>query len=300
MSVAEGDGSRWARPFPIPRGVQAAIAGAASEGMPDAGAVMGESVRMRPPRVIALASTAAGPEQARLGIAFGVALRRRGARVAVLETDLEHGRLAQLVGLRGVPTSADVLAGRCPLADAVAPGPEGVDVLGGSRGGSNRLGAAAQRRLLEQVDALAGRYDLLVLVPAADRSVGTRFVIGAAHATAVIVPADRPAHEGTLATLRSFSSSADDPLGIVMHGTADAASGQSAYAALVRSTRFGALARLAYVGWLPADGHADLGRRAEEGPVTALVERWGFAPPARPRGGLQFCFEPLLAAQEAA
>jgi MinD-like ATPase involved in chromosome partitioning or flagellar assembly len=253
--------------------------------------------------VIAIAATAAGTARVALAVGFGVALRRAGARVAVIETDLEHGALATVVGLDAVPSLSRVLAGELPLTDALVDGPQDVRIAAGARGGSNRLGTGAQRTLLAQIDALGDRYDAIVLSPAADRSAGTIFAVGAAHAAVVIVTPEQAAGGETLETLRLLSSRVDDALGVVVHGAPDAARARADYAALVGRVRFGALARLAYLGWIPCDPEAtaywDPASPAGRA-VAALVDPWRLAPPARPHGGLQFFFEPLLAAREAA
>jgi hypothetical protein len=119
----------------------------------------------------------------------------------------------------------------------------------------------------------------------------------------VVVAPERAAGGRTLETLRLLSSRVDDALGVVVHGASDAESARADYVALVGRARFGALARLAYLGWIPTgpeatacwDPAAPAGRA-----VAALVGPWRQAPPARPHGGLQFFFEPLLAAREAA
>jgi flagellar biosynthesis protein FlhG len=238
-----------------------------------------------------------------MAVGFGVALSRAGLRVAVIETDLEHGCMATTAGLRAAPSLSDVLAGRITLVEAIVDGPEDIGLVAGARGGTNHLDAYTQHHLLEQIEAVEDRFDVFLIVPAADLSTGTLFVVGAAHTTAVILPPDRVADAATLKMLGRLSSRADEALGVVLHGAADADRARADFAALVSATRFGAQACLTYLGWVPIDRDATAcwtpagpaGRR-----VAELVDPWRLAPPAKVHGGLQFFFEPLLAAREAA
>jgi MinD-like ATPase involved in chromosome partitioning or flagellar assembly len=259
---------------------------------------------MRPPQVIAVASAGQGTRQRVMALGIGAAIRRAGKRVAVIETDLEQGCLAAVAGLRAGPCLADVLADRLTLAEAVVDGPDGIGLVAGAQGGSNQLGPFAQRGLLEQIDRLGHRFDVFVIVPAADLSTGTLFVVGAAHATAVILQPGGVADPATLKTLGVLARRVDQALGVVVHGAADAASAGAEFTALLRATTAGPPARLAYLGWVPAGPEATVAAWTPFGPASRalaeLVAPWCSAPPARPRGGLQFFFEPLLAAGEAA
>lgn len=117
------------------------------------------------PRVIAVTSGRRGVGKSCLVVNLGLALTRMGKKVLILDADLHLPAIACLLGMTPPHTIAEVLAGTRSLAEVMVPGPGGLTVVpGASQGGKfNQLSQAHKLCLLEELDALAGEFDFLLV-----------------------------------------------------------------------------------------------------------------------------------------
>ncbi|MFT5443476.1 MAG: flagellar biosynthesis protein FlhG [Myxococcota bacterium] len=95
----------------------------------------------------------------------GVAAAALGARVLVVDGDMGLSNLDVLMGLSPKQSVIDVVRGRCTLEEAIVQGPKGVRLLPAGAG-RNDLGvfeAGGTLRLVDELQAVAGQYDLILL-----------------------------------------------------------------------------------------------------------------------------------------
>lgn len=85
-------------------------------------------------RTILVTSGKGGVGKSNLSLNLALAARNLGRRVLLLDADLGLGNVDILAGVSARYHLADVLSGRCPLAQAVVPGPGGIDLLAGGSG----------------------------------------------------------------------------------------------------------------------------------------------------------------------
>src|SRR6185503_16942215 len=141
--------------------------------------------RTPPVRVIAVASGKGGVGKTNVVANLAVTLARRGTRVWVLDADVGLANLDVVYGVRRTHTLEAVLRGERRLADVVAEGPAGVRLIPAASGVAEltALTPAQQLRILDEVDALEGELDVLLIDVAAGISSNVLYFAAAATET---------------------------------------------------------------------------------------------------------------------
>lgn len=116
-------------------------------------------------RLLAVSGGKGGVGATTIALNLAVAFARRGARAVLVDADPHGGDLALRCRLEARHTLADVLSGQRSVREAVEPGPWGIRVLPGAWGVAEQSPASpdAQQRLLEQLQALRGEADWVVI-----------------------------------------------------------------------------------------------------------------------------------------
>jgi flagellar biosynthesis protein FlhG len=83
------------------------------------------------PRIALVAGGKGGVGTTTMALNLAVALSQRGVRAALIDADPRGGDAATLCRLNDAFSLADVLAGRCTVAESLQPGPGGIHVLAG-------------------------------------------------------------------------------------------------------------------------------------------------------------------------
>lgn len=113
-----------------------------------------------PPRVVAVMGSVRGEEAPAAALLLAEAAGRNGARVLLVDTDLEHPRLARLLG-QGEPGFAGLLAGTCQPRDVVvADDAPGLSLLPAAPTGDRMV---THGRLARAIGRLRPDFDLIVL-----------------------------------------------------------------------------------------------------------------------------------------
>lgn len=117
------------------------------------------------PRTIAFTSGKGGVGKSSLVLNTGLALARRGQRVAVLDGDLGLASLNVLLGLSPRFDLRHVVSGERRLAQVLLRGPHGLCIIPAGSGVAElaNLDDAARRRILEQLDEVARAVDYLLI-----------------------------------------------------------------------------------------------------------------------------------------
>jgi flagellar biosynthesis protein FlhG len=116
-------------------------------------------------RITAVTSGKGGVGKTFVSANLAAALARRGERVLVLDADLGLANLDVVLNLFPKVTLRDVLAGRIVLEDAILPAPGGFSVLlaGSGMVESSRLTQEVREQLLGIIEAVAPRFDRVLL-----------------------------------------------------------------------------------------------------------------------------------------
>ncbi len=117
------------------------------------------------PRTIAFTSGKGGVGKSSLVLNTGLALARRGQRVAVLDGDLGLASLNVLLGLSPRFDLRHVVSGERRLAQVILRGPYGLCIIPAGSGVVElaNLDEVARRRILDQLDEVARSVDYLLI-----------------------------------------------------------------------------------------------------------------------------------------
>ena len=260
-------------------------------------------------RVLAVASGKGGVGKTNVTANLAVTLARRGTRVWVLDADLGLANLDMIYGMRPVHTLEDVLRGERRLADVVAAGPAGVRLVPAASGVAEltALTPAQQLRVLEEVDALDGELDVLLIDVAAGISSNVLYLAAAASETLVVTTPEPTAIADAYALVKVLATRwGHRTFPVLVNMASSAADAAAAFERLASvASRFLGV-RLESLGWVPTDDAVPRAVRARtpvllatpDAPAArAIADIAGrLAVSARPdtTGGLQFFFRRLL------
>lgn len=264
-----------------------------------------------PVQVIAIASGKGGVGKTQAAINLAWALAARGRRVLLLDASLALPNVDAALALAPPRTLADVLAGRCALADAVFGGPGGIQVIAGASGTPLEPSGAELGGLIRAFSGLPQLPQVLLIdcAPGIGRAVST--LLHAASEALLVVNDEPAARADVLALIRRLHHEHGmTRFRLLASMTFAAQEGPALHQQLLRLTESLGSVSLDYVGAIPFDESL---RRAVQRQrallevfprsraaqaYTALAERVdGWPLPANPRGHLEFFVERLLAAQ---
>ncbi|MEW6218084.1 MAG: AAA family ATPase [Thermodesulfobacteriota bacterium] len=137
------------------KAIHARHAGAAAVALP----------QPRVARVLAVTSGKGGVGKTSLALNLAVEWQRQGRMTVLLDADMGMANVHLLCGLRPERSLADVLAGRCGLAEIIAEGPEGIGVVAGGTGVLALADSSRPERfaLLRELDTLARQADAIII-----------------------------------------------------------------------------------------------------------------------------------------
>lgn len=122
-----------------------------------------------PVRVIAVSGGKGGVGKTNVSVNLGMALRKLGKSVLILDTDLGLANVDVLLGLHPKHSLADVISGERSLEEVIVTGPAGLMIVPGSSGISRMAGlsAAEHAGLIQAFSELPHQLDYLIVDTAA-------------------------------------------------------------------------------------------------------------------------------------
>jgi len=259
--------------------------------------------------VIAVASGKGGVGKTNVTANLAVALSRLGQRVCVLDADLGLANLDVVLGLTPEWSLLHVLRGERGLAEVMVDGPAGVRVIPAASGFEEltALTPADRMRLLDEVDALDGSLDVLLVDSAAGISTNVLYFSAAATDTLVVITPEPTALTDAYALIKLLASRYGRREFLVMvNMAAGSADAEAAFQRLGRVAERFLRVRLEYLGYVPFDDAVSQCVRQQQPVLLAapaspaslalarLAERVGARPPSGPTGGMQFFLQRLL------
>ncbi len=260
-------------------------------------------------RIVAVASGKGGVGKTNVAANLAVALARLGQRVCVLDADLGLANLDVLLGLSPEASLLHVLRGERRLVDVMVEGPEGIRIIPAASGFQEMtaLGAEERLRLIEEVDALDGTMDVLLIDTAAGISANVLYFAAAAAEVLLVITPEPTSLTDAYALVKVLSAQyGQSEFLVAVNMAAGAADAEAAFKRLARVSERFLRVRLEYQGYVPYDDAVSRAVRTQlpvvlSAPRTpaslALIElarRLGARPPSAPTGGVQFFFRRLL------
>ena len=224
------------------------------------------------PRLLVVAGGKGGVGTTTLAVNLAVSFAVLGRRCVLVDADPAGGNLGLFCDLREQNTIADVLAGRTSLADALEPGPMGLQVLPGAWGSTSLAEAAspAQDRLILQLQGLGSLADLIVLDAGNHVSRWAHRLWQAADAVLVVATPELAAVMDTYAAIKVLAVGDESiPVHAVVNLAADASAADEVYARLRRACLRFLGRHLLEAGSIPRDPLVLTTGRAGEPLVTA-------------------------------
>ncbi|MCE9595672.1 MAG: AAA family ATPase [Planctomycetes bacterium] len=213
-------------------------------------------VAPRRARVVCVASGKGGVGKSILSTNLAVLRARQGERVLLVDFDVGFANDHLLLGLAPRHDLVSVLEGRVSALDALAQGPEGVQLLAGGVGRTD-LGSATRReleRLFRALAPLESSFDRIIVDHGAGLSYATLAQVAVAPALLIVTSHEVTALSDAYALFkRALAANPKLRAGLVINRSPSRAHVDSAWERYSGACRkfLGAVPEL--VGWVPAD-----------------------------------------------
>ena len=176
------------------------------------------------PKLVVIAGGKGGVGATTVAVNLAVVLALKKHRTVLVDAAPDGGNAAMLTGLEERYTIADVLSGRRTVQEVLQTGSGGLQVLPGAWGLSSLAEhpAAAHRRLVEQLQGLGGRAEVIIVDAAAGSDRLARRFWQAADAVVLVTT---PESASVMNAYASIKALAGDDQSIPIHSLVNMASG---------------------------------------------------------------------------
>ncbi|HUT25499.1 MAG TPA: MinD/ParA family protein [Sumerlaeia bacterium] len=227
---------------------------------------------VRPTHVLAVSSGKGGVGKSNFVLNAGIALAQMGRKVLVLDADMGLANIDILVGLTAAHNLSHVLTGEKSIEEVLMEGPSGIHLLPTSSGVEWMANLTAEQKtdFLGKMDALNGRYDILLIDTGAGISSNVIYFNLAARTRIVMVTPEPTSLTDAYALIKVLNRSyRQKGFEIVVNAVDTEAEALGVYRNLTSVADRFLDARLGYLGYVRRDGH--LGRAVlRQVPVVEL------------------------------
>jgi flagellar biosynthesis protein FlhG len=159
-------------------------------------------------RITAVTSGKGGVGKTFVSVNLAAALARQGRRVLVLDADLGLANLDVMLNLAPKITLHDVFTGKSSLEDAILPAPGGFSALlaGSGMVEYSRMTPEVRDQLLAVIEAVAPRYDHVILDTGAGISDVVLYAVSLADEVLVVVTPEPTSMTDAYATIKVLAS----------------------------------------------------------------------------------------------
>ena len=223
-------------------------------------------------RSLVLTSGKGGVGTSNLALNLAIALGEAGQRVVLVDADLGLANIDLLCGLAPANDLGDVLAGDCPLVEALVAGPAGIRVLPGAHGMRTLvevLGAGPARLVAELAELEAGA-DFVLVDGGSGLGTGAATLAAAADEVVIVTTPEPTSVADAHAVIGRFRRPAAAPrLRAIVNQAASAAEADDVLVRLGASSRQFLGTVVTALGHVRADPHVPLAVRARRPFVVA-------------------------------
>ncbi len=142
-------------------------------------------------RIIAIASGKGGVGKSNITLNLGLALKKKGVKVLLIDADMGTANLDILLGLTPVYNLGHILQGKCTLKEALLTGPSDLKILPGTSGVQDFIDIKLEEvgRLLNVAAELEDDYDIILIdIGAGVNRTVINYLGGADEALIVLTP----------------------------------------------------------------------------------------------------------------
>lgn len=222
------------------------------------------------PRTLVLTGGQSGVGVTTLAVHLAAAWADLGARVVLIDADVEQGKIAQYCGIEPQHTIADVLSARRDIHEVLQRGSTGVQVLpGANHRHACDLSALAVERLLRQTRSLVRHADVVLIDAGASRSFLLERFWSTSQSVVLTTTTDNQSIMNTYALIKGMHTEAtSSELLLAVNHSADDRASQDVHRRMAQSCqRFLQLP----LTWLGAVPHAEDMRSPASGDVLAAA-----------------------------
>ncbi len=223
-------------------------------------------------RSLLFTSGKGGVGTSNLALNLAIALGEAGQRVVLVDADLGLANIDLLCGLAPANDLGDVLAGTCPLADAVVPGPGGIQLVPGAHGMRTLVEALGDgpARLADELAELEAGSDFVVVDAGSGLGAGIATLAAAADEVVVVTTPEPTSVADAHAAIHRFRRLPGPPrLRAVVNQATSSAEAADVLARLSATSRQFLGTVVTDLGHIRADPHVPLAVRARRPFVVA-------------------------------
>ncbi len=209
-----------------------------------------------PPRKLVIGGAKGGVGTTTVAIRLALALARLGARVVLVDADMNRADIANICGLEVRETIADVLSSRRTVHEVLVRGPAGIQVAPGNWSPHSvpDCSPPAQERLLRELDRLGRHADLLVLDVGSGLSQVVRGFWRVADRVLLTTVTDNLSIMDAYASIKVFTADADrPPVQTLVNRAPHDEAADHVHRRLATACRRFLNLELEAAGWLPED-----------------------------------------------
>jgi flagellar biosynthesis protein FlhG len=236
-------------------------------GRPDAGRGVSREPARPAAQIITLLSGKGGVGTTNLAAGLAIALARGGRKVLLLDADFGLSSLDLLMGVVPRYTVADLVAGRCEVAEALVPSYAGVRVLPGATGEEElaNLDDFRRERLVRSLSALDGDIDTILIDAGTGvgRNVTSLARLGGQNL--VVTTPEPPAVSAAYGLLKILDRSGfRTPPGILVNQATGSLEARDAWTRILKACNQFLDVTPEWLGWIPYDPAVPKAVRGQE------------------------------------
>lgn len=230
---------------------------------------------LRQTKTISITSGKGGVGKSTIVSNLAATLAEQGKRVLILDGDLGMANIDIMFGLRTFHSIQSVISGERDLVDIISPVSENIALIPGGSGiyGLSRLNAFERQHLLDQVGALSGQYDYMLIDTAPGIDDNVLSLNTAAQEIMVVITPDPASITDGYALIKVLAQRhRESRFGIITNLVRDEAEGMQTFRRISDVASKFLCVSLDFRGYLPIDPNLRQATRQQQLVVQAFPQ----------------------------
>jgi flagellar biosynthesis protein FlhG len=218
-----------------------------------------------------LTSGKGGVGTSNLALNLAIALGEAGQRVVLVDADLGLANIDLLCGLAPASDLGDVLAGDCPLAEAIVTGPGGIQIVPGAHGMRTLVDVLGDgpSRIVNELAELEASADFLLVDAGSGLGPGIATIAAAAREVVIVTTPEPTSVADAHATIGRFRRLAGPSLRAIVNQAESSAEAADVLVRLSASSRQFLGTVVSELGHVRSDPHVPMAVRLRKPFVVA-------------------------------